>query len=149
MYGYKIVDGKVIVDEQEAAVVINIFNGYLSGMSLRDAAVNAGRSMVHSRVKRIISNFCYVGDDFYPAIVSRQTFARANAELIRRSEKHGGKKRLQLPPIYTEFDISEPEMHFDDPIKQAEYIYSLIGVTRTSVPCRRARRGSRRVRRPP
>ena len=59
MYGYKIVDGKVIVDEQEAAVVINIFNGYLSGMSLRDAAVNAGRSMVHSRVKRIISNFCY------------------------------------------------------------------------------------------
>ena len=43
MYGYKIVDGKVIVDEQEAAVVINIFNGYLSGMSLRDAAVNAGR----------------------------------------------------------------------------------------------------------
>ena len=84
--------------------------------------------MVHSMVKRIISNFCYVGDDFYPAIVSRQTFARANAELIRRSEKHGGKKRLQLPPIYTEFDISEPEMHFDDPIKQAEYIYSLIGV---------------------
>ena len=41
MYGYKIVDGRVIVDEQEAAVVINIFNGYLSGMSLRDAAVNA------------------------------------------------------------------------------------------------------------
>ena len=97
-------------------------------MSLRDAAVNAGRPMVHSMVKRILSNFCYVGDDFYPAIVSRQTFARANAELIRRSEKHGGKKRLQLPPIYTEFDISEPEMHFDDPIKQAEYIYSLIEV---------------------
>ena len=87
MYGYKIVDGKVIVDEQEAEVVINIFNGYLSGMSLRDAATNAGRPMVHSMVKRIISNFCYVGDDFYPAIVSRQTFARANAELIRRSEK--------------------------------------------------------------
>lgn len=128
MYGYKIVDGKVIVDEQEAAVVINIFNGYLSGMSLRDSAANAGRPMVHSMVKRIISNFCYVGDDFYPAIVSRQTFARANAELIRRSEKHGGKKRLQPPPVYTEFEISEPELHFDDPIKQAEYIYSLIGV---------------------
>ena len=95
MYGYKIVDGKVIVDEQEAAVVINIFNGYLSGMSLRDAAVNAGRPMVHSMVKRIISNFCYVGDDFYPAIVSRQTFARANAELIRRSEKHGACKCRQ------------------------------------------------------
>ena len=64
MYGYKIVDGKVIVDEQEAAVVINIFNGYLSGMSLRDAATNAGRPMVHSMVKRMIRNVCYVGDDF-------------------------------------------------------------------------------------
>ena len=128
MYGYKIVDGKVIVDEQEAAVVINIFNGYLSGMSLRDAATNAGRPMVHSMVKRIISNFCYVGDDFYPAIVSRQTFTKANAELIRRAEKHGGGKRLKATPVYTEFTLAEPEMQYDDPIAQAEYMYSLIGV---------------------
>lgn len=99
MYGYKIINGKATVDEQEAAIIIKIFNGYLSGMSLRDAAVNAGKAMVHSTVKRIICNFCYVGDDFYPAIISRQTFSRANAELIRRSEMHGGKKRLQAPPV--------------------------------------------------
>ena len=128
MYGYKIVDGKVIVDEQEAAVVINIFNGYLSGMSLRDAAVNAGRPMVHSMVKRVIRNICYIGDDFYPAIVSRQTFTKANAELIRRAEKHGSGKRLKAPPVYTEFTLAEPEMQYDDPIAQAEYMYSLIGV---------------------
>jgi hypothetical protein len=128
MYGYKIVDGKVIVDEQEAAVVINIFNGYLSGMSLRDAATNAGRPMVHSMVKRIIRNICYIGDDFYPAIVSRQTFTKANAELIRRAEKHGSGKRLKAPPVYTEFTLAEPEMQYDDPIAQAEYMYSLIGV---------------------
>ena len=128
MYGYKIVNGDAVVDEQEAAVVISIFNGYLSGMSLRDAAANAGRPMVHSMVKRMIRNVCYVGDDFYPAIISRQTFARANAELIRRSEKHGSKKRLQAPPVYTEFEISVPEKHYDDPIQQAEYLYSLIEV---------------------
>lgn len=128
MYGYKIVNGAAVVDEQEAEVIINIFNGYLSGMSLRDAAANAGRPMVHSMVKNIIRNVCYVGDDFYPAIISRQTFARANAELIRRSEKHGSKKRLQAPPIYTDFIIFAPEMHYDDPVKQAEYIYSLIEV---------------------
>ncbi|MCM1271090.1 MAG: recombinase family protein [Ruminococcus flavefaciens] len=128
MYGYKIINGKAIVDEREAEIIINIFNGYLSGMSLRNAAIQAGRPMVHSMVKNIIRNFCYVGDEFYPAIISRQTFSRANAELIHRSEKHSNKKRLQPPPIYTEFDISEPEMHFDSPIKQAEYIYSLIEV---------------------
>lgn len=58
MYGYKIVDGKALVNDQEAAVIINIFNGYLSGMSLRDAATNAGRPMVHSMVKNIIRNIC-------------------------------------------------------------------------------------------
>lgn len=128
MYGYKIINGKAIVDEREAEIIINIFNGYLSGMSLRNTAIQAGRPMVHSMVKNIIRNFCYVGDEFYPAIISRQTFSRANAELIRRSEKHSKKKRLQPPPIYTKFEISEPEMHFDSPIKQAEYIYSLIEV---------------------
>ena len=128
MYGYKIINGKATVDEQEAAIIIKIFNGYLSGMSLRDAAVNAGKAMVHSTVKRIICNFCYVGDDFYPAIISRQTFSRANAELIRRSEKRVGKKRLRTPPVYTQFKITAPEKHYDDPAVQAEYIYSLIEV---------------------
>ena len=128
MYGYKIINGKETVDEQEAAIIIKIFNGYLSGMSLRDAAVNAGKAMVHSTVKRIICNFCYVGDDFYPAIISRQTFSRANAELIRRSEKLVGKKRLRTPPVYTQFKITAPEKHYDDPAVQAEYIYSLIEV---------------------
>ena len=128
MYGYKIINGKETVDEQEAAIIIKIFNGYLSGMSLRDAAVNAGKAMVHSTVKRIICNFCYVGDDFYPAIISRQTFSRANAELIRRSEKRVGKKRLRTPPVYTQFKITAPEKHYDDPAVQAEYIYSLIEV---------------------
>lgn len=128
MYGYKIVDGAAVVDEQEAAVIINIFNGYISGMSLRDAAVNAGRPMVHCMVKRIIRNYCYIGDEFYPAIISRQTFSKANAELIRRAEKHGSKKRLQSPPVYSEFFFSESNKHYDDPIAQAEYIYSLIEV---------------------
>ena len=128
MYGYKIINGKATVDEQEAAIIIKIFNGYLSGMSLRDAAVNAGKAMVHSTVKRIICNFCYVGEDFYPAIISRQTFSMANAELIRRSEKRVGKKRLRTPPVYTQFKITAPEKHYDDPAVQAEYIYSLIEV---------------------
>ena len=128
MYGYKIINGKATVDEQEAAIIIKIFNGYLSGMSLRDAAVNAGKAMVHSTVKRIICNFCYVGDAFYPAIISRQTFSRANAELIRRSEKRVGKKRLRTPPVYTQFKITAPEKHYDDPAVQPEYIYSLIEV---------------------
>lgn len=128
MLGYRIIDGKAMIDETEARAIRAIFSGYISGMSLREAAEKAGKPMVHSMVKRIIRNICYIGDDFYPAIVSRQTFTKANAELIRRAEKHGGGKRLKAPPVYTEFTLTEPEMQYDDPIAHAEYMYSLIGV---------------------
>lgn len=30
MYGYKIINGKAVIDEQEAGVIVNIFNGYVS-----------------------------------------------------------------------------------------------------------------------
>lgn len=46
MYGYRIENGIAVIDEQEAAVIIDIFNGYLSGMSLTAAAENAGQPMV-------------------------------------------------------------------------------------------------------
>ncbi|HOO06620.1 MAG TPA: hypothetical protein PLH83_09065 [Ruminococcus sp.] len=128
MYGYRIIDGIAKVDESEACAIRTIFSGYISGMSLREAAEKAGKPMVHGMVKRIIRNICYIGGDFYHAIVSRQTFTKANAELIRRAEKHGGRKRLKAPPVYTEFTLAEPEMQYDDPIAQAEYMYSLIGV---------------------
>ena len=121
MLGYRIIDGKAMIDETEACAIRAIFSGYISGMSLREAAENAGKPMVHSMVKRVIRNICYIGDDFYPAIISRHTFTKANAELIRRAEKHGSGKRLKAT-------LAEPEMQYDDPIAQAEYMYSLIGV---------------------
>lgn len=71
---------------------------------------------------------CYIGDEFYPAIISRQTFSKANAELIRRSEKHSHKKRLKPPHIYREFTVKDLTMQYEDPVQQAEYIYSLIEV---------------------
>ena len=40
MYGYKIINGKAIIDEQEAGVIVSIFNGYLSGLSMKAAAEN-------------------------------------------------------------------------------------------------------------
>ena len=128
MYGYRIENGIAVIDEQEVAVIIGIFNGYLSGMSLTAAAKNAGQPMVHSCVKNIIKRTCYAGDDFYPASVSKQTLARANAELIRRADKQCKGSRRKAPPIFKEFTLSGPAMQCEDPIRQAEYVYSLIEV---------------------
>ena len=38
MLGYRIIDGKAMIDETEACVIRAIFSGYISGMSLRETA---------------------------------------------------------------------------------------------------------------
>lgn len=128
MFGYKVENGTVLVNQTEAEIIAGIFDGYISGMSLCDSAKNAGKEMTHSSVKRILRNVHYVGDEYYPAIISKNTFAKANAELILRSKKHTRHKRLEPPEIGKEFTISTPTVKHVNPVKQAEYLYSLIEV---------------------
>lgn len=68
MYGYKIINGKAVIDEQEAGVIVNIFNSYVSGLSMKAAAENAGVFMQHSAVKRILMQDIYIGTDYYLTI---------------------------------------------------------------------------------
>ena len=128
MYGYKIINGKAVIDDAEAGIIVSIFNGYVSGLSMKAAASNAGVPMQHSTVKRILMRDIYTGTDFYPAIISRETFAKATGRRLHRANLHGCEKRYTAPPIQKAFDIADVEQHFDDPAEQAEYIYSLIEV---------------------
>ena len=68
----------------------------------------------------------YVGDDFYPAIIDRETFLTAYDRI--KANTCSRSARRKEPVIYTEFEMDEPTKSFDDPFEQAEYIYSLIGV---------------------
>ena len=52
-YGYSIVDGKAVIDEEQAAKVRMIFSDYLSGMSLAAVAAKNGLKMLHSRVGQL------------------------------------------------------------------------------------------------
>ena len=126
MYGYKVENGEIRIDKHEASVIVGIFNAYISGMSM----TNAGQLFCHSTVKRILQNACYVGDSSHPAIINKNTFSRANAELIKRSSEHKRFSRLKPPPIHTEFAFFEVTEIHDTPKEQAEYIYSLIEAIR-------------------
>lgn len=127
-YGYRIENGTAVINENEADCVRRIFDHYINGMSLDEAAKSAGHPIVHSSVKRILTRECYCGDDFYPAIIERATFQQANEELKRRSanQNQSEKKRRTIPKPLTEFVIDPPQLHYEDPYKQAEYLYSLI-----------------------
>ena len=128
-YGYRIEDGKAVIDETAAGQVKAIFEGYNSGLSLTVAAEKAGLKMYHYSAKRILQNERYVGDDYYPAIVDSVVFNEANNEIRRRAQALGRIKEYKEPepPIpQSRFKMSRQTRFFDDPFEQAEYMYSLI-----------------------
>ena len=128
-YGYRITNGKAVIDEQSAERIKILFQSYLTGDSLATAAKKAEIIAFHAGVSRLLQNKRYFGDEYYPALIDPDTFTAAEAERIRRAEKLGrvrepkAKKEVVYP---TAFRISEDRERFDDPFQQAEYSYSLI-----------------------
>lgn len=128
-YGYRIENGKAVVDEKAARQARTLFEAYLSGDSLDKAAKKAGITAFHAEIGRMLRNSRYLGDGYYPAIIDPDMFAAAEAERVRRAEKLG---RVREPKeekevVYpTAFHMNEETQLFDDPFELAEYAYSLI-----------------------
>ncbi|MDS1028953.1 recombinase [Bacillota bacterium LX-D] len=128
-FGYQIENGKAVIDEKEAEQIKVLFQSYLSGDSLSTAAKEAGINGFHSGIGRILRNKRYLGDEFYPSIIDKDTFNTAEAERIIRSERLGRnrKPKQKKEAVYPiTFRMKEGKEEFDDPFAQAEYAYSLI-----------------------
>ena len=127
--GYKIENGAAVIDTENAEKIKKMFDLYLSGLGLAQAANSVGLNKYHCTVKKMLKNNKYMGDDFYPAIVEAETFEKVQAEIYARAEKLG---RTNASPkernifIPTKFRLAASDKYFDDPMKQAEYMYSLI-----------------------
>lgn len=128
-YGYRIEDGKAVIDETAATQVRELYKNYLSGLSLTNAAKEAGLDLLHSGAKRMMRNMHYLGDDFYPAIIDKASFDAVEVELNKRSTKLGRNNRYNAPNVKrppTAFRLGDITENYDNPIRQAEYLYSLI-----------------------
>lgn len=129
LYGYRIKNGKACVDKEKAAKVQKLFDGYISGLALRTAALEAGIDTFHGSAGRMLKNKKYMGTEYYPAIVDEETFQKAQIERENRAVKLGRVREVEeelqiLSP--TKFRLKSQEIMFDDPLKQAEYAYSMI-----------------------
>ena len=129
LYGYKIKNGKAYIDKENAAKVQTLFAGYIGGLALRTAALEAGINTFHGSAGRMLKNKKYMGTDFYPAVIDKQTFEKAQEERENRAVKLGRVREatedlLIISP--TKFRLKSQEIMFDDPFKQAEYAYSMI-----------------------
>lgn len=129
-YGYQIVNGAAVVCAEQADQIRKIYKGYLGGLSLRGAAKEAGLVLPHGSVRRMMQNPHYLGDEFYPAIIDRETYDAFEEERRRREKALGRdnreRKTVETGPAPTAFRMRPAEQTFTDPYRQAEYMYSLI-----------------------
>ena len=129
-YGYRIVGGKAVIDEEQAANIRKMCEDYLAGKALIKVAATVGLSMSHSQVKRLLQNPRYLGDEFYPAILSEDITQKIEAERARREKALGrdGRKKRAAPTgvVITKFSAPKIMVKYKDPVRQAEYAYSMI-----------------------
>ena len=104
-YGNEVKDGKIFIVEEAADKVRQIFQNYVSGMSLTESAKTAGHPITHSMVKQLLQRKCYIGDSFYPKIVDENLFCRVQIELQKR-QKSTRKTRRKVPVIHTTMNLS-------------------------------------------
>lgn len=129
-YGYKIENGKAIIEEEKALQITRLFEAYIAGAGLKAAAESVGIIVTHSSIGRMLRNEKYLGTDFYPAIIDEVVFKTAEAERMKRAKDLGriikyednGHSEIKN----CAFKLGKVEQKYDSPFKQAEYAYSLI-----------------------
>ena len=130
-YGYRLENGKAVIQAEEADRLREMSRLYLSGLSFTEAANRVGLTKRHGAVGKLFRNRKYLGTDFYPAILDQETFDAVETERKRRekqlSRSHSKRRCSGAKPI-TAFKVPRVEIRYSDPARQAEYAYSLIEV---------------------
>lgn len=103
LFGYRIQDGKLTIQQQEAEVVRRIFDLYLGGklqrkisdvMNAEHIPYNPDRPTWTSfRVAFILKNQRYMGGDGYPVLIDENTFQAVQSLLQKKSGKHSQQYR--------------------------------------------------------
>jgi len=85
--GYKMVNGQIEVNEEQAQIVKAIFTDYIKGKSLKAIAkklsdkgvlnANMKPNWNHGSVGKMLQNVKYQGDELYPRLISEATFKKA------------------------------------------------------------------------
>lgn len=96
-YGYKLLDGKLVPDENEALIVMEIFQKYVNGNSLKSIAEELNiRGIIYfgekcgwnkRRIASMIEEQKYIGEKDYPKLISNELFEAANIVKNRKSFK--------------------------------------------------------------
>ena len=126
-YGYEMRNGIIQINEKEANVLINIFEQYINGSNLKEIANRLTISKIEylpdecswnkSRIKRMIEDKRYIGDEKYPQIISEELFEKANhIKQARRTTKNYVVTAENKPVVYLVYcaECGSPLYHLTD-----------------------------------
>lgn len=129
LYGYELKDGLAVIHQKEAEQVKQLFYLISEGMSMRATAKLIGIERTHTTIARMLKNIKYVGDDFYPQIIEESLFHKVQ-EVREKSiiaKNRTRKVEIKEEAIDDGFRFKKAyEKKYDDPFRQATYVYSLI-----------------------
>lgn len=113
LYGYHIAHGELTIREEERITVQNVFTTYLAGSSYQALAEQLNTDNIpfsqesplwnKHKIKRMLENPRYTGNDGYPPIIDQDTFRQVQ-------EKIAEKTKGQLPHR-TKADRLWPKLH--------------------------------------
>ena len=99
-FGYKIQDGKIVIDDEAANTVQKIFKLRISGATVPDIQSALGNSLHKNNICYILQNKKYTGSftnpfdpddlitDMFPPLISEETYFKANSIRGTKHTKH-------------------------------------------------------------
>ena len=100
-YGYEMKNGSIVICESESVVVKQIFADYIGGKNLKSIADSLMNRKIEylpaetgwnkNRIKRIIEDKRYIGDNIYPNIIQEEILNRANEVKTSRCKTRDSK----------------------------------------------------------
>lgn len=116
-------DGKAFIDEPAAEKIRTLYRNYLVGLSLENAAREAGINGYYRTIRSLMETRHYLGDNFCHVI-----FNKAMSEHERRINALGRSICVKpavskTPPVH--FHFLKVKASYDDPAEQAGYLYRL------------------------
>ena len=125
-YGYRIIHGQAVIEQKEAAVYQQFVEDFLSGLSVRQAMLEAGLACSQDRASHMLRRELYAGDGYYPPILPREVFEAVQAELNRRT--HPGQRRPEpARPVQSKFrTCMRKEARPPDALRRFEEVYAMI-----------------------